>query len=522
VDVLRATALIAELPRARTRLLDNLGRVRRELGPIDRELSDALADHMNIRRGEVHEVVSFYSFLQVPADTVRICTGPVCDCFGARELLASEPGAIEVACLGHCDLAPVLTRGDEIVPKVTHSTNDGPVTGLAQRDATLADYEQRGGLASLRELPANERIVEELKASGLTGYGGAGFPTGIKWEAVAREPSPRYVVVNADEGEPGTIKDRYVMELRPHLFLEGVVVAMRFADAAESFVYIREEYATARARLARAIDEFQAAGLLEGRSLELVVGAGAYIAGEESAMLESMEGRRAMPRLRPPFPAQVGYLGRPTLINNVETLAHLPAILRKGGEWWAGLGTRGAGGTRLWSISGAVAKPGCYEAPNGITTRELVEEHAGGFSDEVGCVVPGGAASGILPPQALDVPLTRDELREYGAGVGSAAVQVFPKSYSPLRLLAETMRFFAEESCQKCTPCRIGNRALHHLCEELEHGRATMTREKVDEWLVAMEKTSICGLGQASPFPVRNAMRWWPELFAPLEQAAIQ
>jgi NADH:ubiquinone oxidoreductase subunit F (NADH-binding) len=235
-------------------------------------------------------------------------------------------------------------------------------------------------------------------------------------------------------------------------------------------------------------------------------------------MLESMEGRRAMPRLKPPFPSQVGYLGRPTLINNVETLAHIPAILRNGGEWWAGLGTRGASGTRLWSVTGAVGKPGCYEAPNGITTRELVEEYAGGFTGDVGSIVPGGAASGILPPSALDAPLTRDGLSAYGAGPGSAAVQIFPTSYSPLRLLAETMRFFAEESCQKCTPCRIGNRALHHLWEELEHGRAAMTRDKVDEWLLAMEKTSICGLGQASPFPVRNAMRWWPELFAPLEQ----
>jgi formate dehydrogenase beta subunit len=520
MDVLRATALISELPRERTRLLDNLGRVRREIAPIDRELSDAIADHMNIRRGEVHEVVSFYSFLQVPADATRVCTGPVCDCFGARELLAREPGALEVPCLGHCDLAPVLTRGDEIVPAVIHSTNDGPVTGLARRDETLADYAARGGLELLAALPPNDRIVEELKASGLTGYGGAGFPAGIKWEAVAREPAPRYVVVNADEGEPGTIKDRYVMELRPHLFLEGTLIAMRFAEATEGYIYIREEYATARARLETAIDELRAAGLLGESTLELVVGAGAYIAGEESAMLESMEGRRAMPRLRPPFPAQVGYLGRPTLINNVETLAHIPAILRNGGAWWAGLGTRDAPGTRLWSVSGAVRKPGCYEAPNGITSRELVEEHAGGFADEPGAVVPGGAASGILPPSALDVPLTRDGLREYGAGVGSAAVQVFPASYSPLRLLAETMRFFAEESCQKCTPCRIGNRALHHLCEELEHNEAAMTREKVDEWLLAMEKTSICGLGQASPFPVRNAMRWWPELFAPLERAS--
>jgi formate dehydrogenase len=517
VDVLKLAMLLPDLPTERTRLLDNLGRIRREVGPITMELSDALADHMNIRRGEVHEVVSFYSFLQAPVDTTRVCTGPVCDCYGARELLASTAGAIEVACLGHCDLAPVMTRGDEIVPPVTHSTNDGPGVGLARPDATLADYEARGGLALLREAPAIERIVEELKASGLTGYGGAGFPTGMKWEAVAREPGPRYVVVNADEGEPGTIKDRYVMELRPHLMLEATVLAMRALDAPEGYIYLREEYASARTRLVQALSEFRAAGLLDGLSLELVVGAGAYIAGEETAMLESMEGRRAMPRLKPPFPSQFGYLGRPTLIQNVETLAHVPAILRNGGEWWAGLGTRETNGTRLWSVTGAVGKPGCYEAPNGITTRELVEEHAGGFADDVGAVVPGGAASGILPAAALDAPLTRDGLSEWGAGPGSAAVQVFPASYSPLRLLAETMRFFAEESCQKCTPCRIGNRALHHLAEELQHGRTPMTREKVDEWLLAMEKTSICGLGQAAPFPVRGAMEHWSELFAPLD-----
>jgi formate dehydrogenase beta subunit len=522
VGVLQFASLLTELPRERTHLLDNLGRIRREVGPIDRELSDALADHMGIRRGEVHEVVSFYSFLQLPVDVVRVCTGPVCDCYGARELLRRTPGAVEVACLGHCDLAPVMTRGDEIVPEVTHSTGDGPAIGLGTRDETLADYTARGGLELLRALPSPERVVDELKASGLTGYGGAGFPTGLKWEAVSREPAPRYVVVNADEGEPGTIKDRYVMELRPHLLVEATLVAMRFAEASTGLIYLREEYAAARERLRRAIAEFREAGFLDGCSLDLVVGAGAYIAGEESAMLESMEGRRAMPRLRPPFPAQVGYLGRPTLINKVETLAHVPAILRHGGAWWAALGTRGAAGTRLWSVSGAVGRPGCYEAPNGITTRELVDGYAGGFAGEIGAVVPGGAASGMLPPSALDAPLTRDGLAEYGAGVGSAALQVFPSTYSPLRLLAETMRFFAEESCQKCTPCRIGNRALHHLCEELEHGRTPMTREKVDEWLLAMEKTSICGLGQASPIPVRNAMRWWPHLFAPLERAGVQ
>jgi formate dehydrogenase beta subunit len=521
VDVIALTRLLPELPTERTHLLDNLGRVRRDVGPITPELSDALADHMNIRRGEVHEVASFYSFLQVPVDVYRVCTGPVCDCLGAHDLLHGLEGAIEVPCLGHCDLAPVATSGDTILPHgddrpVTHSTNRGPVLDLGERDETLGDYERRGGLAALRALPPADRIVEELKAAGLAGYGGAGFPTGLKWESLLQSPGPRVLAVNADEGEPGTIKDRYILELRPHLMLEGALVAMRALGCNEGYIYLREEYATARERLLAAIQELRAAGLLDGLTLDLIVGAGAYIAGEETAMLESMEGRRGMPRLKPPFPTQVGHLARPTLINNVETLAHVPFILRNGGAAWAALGRDGGHGTRLWSISGVVARPGCYEAPSGITLRELIDEHAGGLTDELGAIVPGGAASGILPPEALDAALTREGLRAYGAGVGSAAVQVFPKRYPVLRLLAETMRFFAEESCQKCTPCRIGNRAVHHLAERLQEGEAVMTRRRLEEWLETMERTSICGLGQAAPIPVRNAMRHWPELFAPL------
>jgi formate dehydrogenase beta subunit len=538
--------LIPELPRERTRLLDNLGRIRREIGPVTPEFSDALADHMNLRRGEVHEVVSFYSFLRQPLDALRVCTGPICDCLGARDLVAQAEerapdglAVLEVPCLGHCDLAPVGTRGDLVLPRltramledaiagrsvapVTHRANDGRSISLRVRDETIGDYERRGGLAAIRSLPTNDRIVEELRASGLVGYGGAGFPTAAKWEAVAREPGPRYLIVNADEGEPGTIKDRYIMELRPHLLIEAMLVAMTFAGATEAFVYIREEYATARTRLIQALEEFKAARLLEGRSIELVIGAGAYVCGEETAMLESMEGRRGMPRLRPPFPAQVGYLGRPTLINNVETLAHVPAILRMGGAAWAALGRSGAKGVRLWSVSGVVGAPGCYEAANGITLHELIDEFAGGATEEIGAIVPGGAASGILPPTALHVPLKREALQEWGAGLGSAGVQVFPASYPPLRLLAETMRFFAEESCQKCTPCRIGSRALHELLEELAVGRVKMERWQIEEWLEAMLKTSICGLGQGAPLPVRNAFRHWPELFAPLGEPAVR
>jgi NADH:ubiquinone oxidoreductase subunit F (NADH-binding) len=225
-------------------------------------------------------------------------------------------------------------------------------------------------------------------------------------------------------------------------------------------------------------------------------------------MLESMEGRRGMPRLKPPFPSQFGYLGRPTLIQNVETLAHVPAILR--GDWRP---------VRLWSVTGAVREPGCYEAPLDVTGRQLIETYAGGATDEIGAVVPGGAASGILPPAALDAPLTREALREWGAGPGSAGFQVFPASYPMLRLLAGTMRFFAEESCQKCTPCRIGNRALTHVVERLADGEAELPRWQVDEWLDAMEVTSICGLGQGAPLPMRSAFRHWPELFETLGRA---
>jgi formate dehydrogenase beta subunit len=473
VDVLRLASLLEELPAERTSLLDNLGRLRREAGPITPELSDALADRMNLRHGDVHEVVSFYSFLQVPPDAVRVCTGPVCDCAGSRGLL--RDGAIEVPCLGHCELAPVVLHGDDVAGGVTHSAN-----------AWLLEPDEIRAPAALSQ----DEVLARLEASGLTGMGGAGFPTHLKWDAVRREPGPRVVIVNADEGEPGTIKDRYVLELRPQLLLEGLEAAMRFCETGEAYVYLREEYAGARESLRRAIAE-------RGLPVRLVVGAGAYICGEETAMLESMEGRRGMPRLKPPFPTQRGYLGRPTLINNVETLAHVALILRGGWE-----------PHRLWSVTGAVASPGCYAAPLGQTTRELVERYAGGFTADVGAVVPGGAASGILPPAALDVPLTREALAEWGCGVGSAAVQVFPSSYPPRRLLAETMRFFAEESCQKCTPCRIGNRALHAVFT----GERTMSAEKREEWLEAMALTSICGLGQASPIPVRSALRHWPEL----------
>ena len=311
------------------------------------------------------------------------------------------------------------------------------------------------------------------------------------------------------------------MERRPHLLLEATLLAMGFAEATEGFVYLRDEYARSRERLARALGEFGRAGLLEGRSIELVIGAGAYICGEETAMLESMEGRRGMPRLRPPFPAQSGDLGRPTLINNVETLAHVPFILREGGEAWAALGRRGAPGVRLWSLTGAVRHPGCYEAPNGITARELIDEHGGGATAEIGAIVPGGAASGILSTAALDTPLTRDALRDWGRAWARPASRCFRRR---TRSGACSRRRSASSPRSRAASARRAGSATARFttCStSWSEGRVAMPRWQVEEWLDAMLETSICGLGQGAPLPVRGAFRYWPDLFAALgEQPA--
>lgn len=483
----------SSMPESRTALLESLGALHAQEGPLTPELLDELSARLGLRPGDVHPVASSYANLGLARDAVRVCTGPLCSCLGGR----AADGEVETACLGHCDTAPAAFRDGELVGRRIHRTNRGPSIDL-------------GGLDEPRPAVAvsPEDLLAELRSSGLTGMGGAGFPTWRKWEAVLSRPGPRALVVNADEGEPGTFKDRYLLELRPQLVLEGIRHALRFTGADEAIVYLRGEYAAAGARLAR---EAAARSL----PLRIVLGAGSYVCGEETALLESLEGRRGMPRLRPPFPAERGYLGMPTLIDNVETLAHVPAIVRNGGAWWAALGEAGAAGTRLYSVSGAVRRPGCYEAPAGATLARLVDL-AGGPTDGISCLVPGGAASGILPPSALDTPFTRDALGALGASPGTAAVQVFPTSVSPLEVLAATMRFFAEESCQKCTPCRIGTRALRHATAELLDGRTPYRGAWLDGWLDAMERGSICGLGQAAPTPVRCVRRHWPELLAEL------
>ena len=373
--------------------------------------------------------------------------------------------------------------GDDVRGGVTHRTNGFLLEPDEPRDPP--------------EL-APEEVLTRLEAAGLTGMGGAGFPTHRKWDAVRREPGPRVVIVNADEGEPGTIKDRYVMELRPHLLLEGLVAAMRFCEVDEAYVYLREEYATSRARLHEAIAE-------RGLNVHVVVGAGSYVCGEESAMLESMEGRRGMPRLRPPFPAQKGYLGRPTLINNVETLVHVARILR--GEWQPG---------RLWSVSGAVREPGCFEAPLDVTARQLVDGSRGRLRPRrSGLSSRAARRAGSCRPRRSTSrsPVTRCASGGAARVGGRAGVPGrVPGAPAP----GETMRFFAEESCQKCTPVPDRQPGAPPRGRGARARPRRDDREKVDEWLEAMAQTSICGLGQASPIPVRNVVRHWPELMETL------
>ena len=545
-EVLR---VLRDSPQDPHRLLDALHVVRNACGAIDSTAEKAIAEHLGLMHGRVAETVSFYSYLTHGRKLIRPCTGLSCALKGGRSLLASlqdehDDGwsVLEAPCLGRCEMAPIALVGSEVVPHATFEACResaarngagsliGPVGEPQTRDwrsiplgETVADFDAwraLGGVQALEKVASREldakQVIDELNAAGLVGCGGAGFPTGRKWSfMLGQRDEGRTVVVNADEGEPGTFKDRWIMERNPFAMLEGALIAARALQAVEVIVYIREEYDESIERCRQAIDEFCEAGLLHGVDTWVAVGAGAYICGEETALLESLEGRRGMPRLKPPYPIEVGYLGRPTLINNVETLAHIPAILRKGAAWFAGLGVQGGKGVRLFSLSGDVERPGVYELPVGTTARVLIEEHGGGVRQgrSVKAWVPGGAATGFLSAAELDVPMDISPLREAGGALGSAAVIVLDETRSVREACAELMRFFEEESCQQCTPCRLGTRALHHLLRlgdaDIPDG-APAFFERVD---AALKQTSICGLGMAAGVPLQTGIKFFPDEF---------
>ncbi|MGH8648326.1 MAG: NADH-ubiquinone oxidoreductase-F iron-sulfur binding region domain-containing protein, partial [Burkholderiales bacterium] len=455
--------------------------------------------------------------------TVRVCDGLSCEMAGARDLLDRLPAllgrevrVIAAPCIGRCEQAPAAVVGQNPVPNATAEAVVATVAAGAIQHAPegfidFSSYRATGGYALLGQCVSGDRDVESvlktMEDSGLRGLGGAGFPAGRKWRIVRAEAGPRLMAVNIDEGEPGTFKDRYYLERDPHRFLEGAIIAAWTVQIAEIYIYLRDEYAGCREILERELKALQADSPCPLPPIVLRRGAGAYICGEESAMIESIEGKRGMPRLRPPYVAQVGLFGYPTLEHNMETLHWVREILEKGAAWFASQGRHGRKGLRSFSVSGRVKKPGVHLAPAGITVKELIEEHCGGMAPghRFYAYLPGGASGGILPAAMGDIPLDFDTLNQYGCFIGSAAVMILSDQDKARAAAANVMKFFAEESCGQCTPCRVGTAKALGLMEKPRWDQGLL-----EELSVAMADASICGLGQAAPNPIRSVVKFFP------------
>ncbi|MEN9905755.1 MAG: hypothetical protein RLZZ555_2320 [Pseudomonadota bacterium] len=520
-------------------LIEHLHRIQDADGGLPKGLLAALADRLRLSQAEVHEVATFYHHFDVveddaelPATTVRVCTSLSCAMAGGdsllaglRERLAGEKSVcvVEAPCIGQCHRAPAACAGQRQLPQasvesvvaVLASGETGP-RRLPASGATEAvqDYAQLRRLLSGELTP--DAVLAELQASGLRGLGGAGFPAWRKWQTVRAQPGPRHLVVNIDEGEVGTFKDWQLLSTQPRLALEGLLIAALVVGAEQAWIYLRDEYHDCRALLADELAllrervagwraKFPQARLPE---IELRRGAGAYVCGEESALIESIEGKRGMPRLKPPIVAIEGLFGRPTLAHNVETLSWLPLVLEHGGAWLAGQGRHGRSGLRRFSVSGRVKNPGVHLAPAGITLRELVDEYAGGMADghELYAWLPGGASGGILPASLADLPLDFDTLAGHGAFVGSMAVVVLSRQDRARDVAAGLMRFFEHESCGQCTPCRAGTSQAIALMKQPD-----WDVERLAELSHVMRDASICGLGQAAPNPFDSVLRFFPQ-----------
>jgi NADH:ubiquinone oxidoreductase subunit F (NADH-binding)/NADH:ubiquinone oxidoreductase subunit E len=498
----------------------------------------ALARETNIPMAEVFEVASFYHHFELLKDgdtpaslTIRVCDGLSCEMAGARELLArlsdlldGGTRVIAAPCIGRCEQAPAVQVGQVAVPRATGEAvvnavmheRTRPVRDQGKAEPAMdfvgyEDYRAEGGYSLAAAVVNGEHdaleVLEAMDDSGLRGLGGAGFPAGRKWRIVREQPAPRLMAVNIDEGEPGTFKDRYYLERDPHRFLEGMLIAAQVAGTEAIYIYLRGEYHECRAMLQAQLAELKANPPCPLPRIELRRGAGAYICGEESAMIESIEGKRGEPRMRPPYIAQVGLFGRPTLEHNFETLYWVRDIVEKGPQWFAGFGRNGRKGLRSFSVSGRVAQPGVKLAPAGITLRELIEEYCGGMADghELYAYLPGGASGGILPASLADVPLDFDTLQPHGCFIGSAAVIVLSQHDKARDAALNMMRFFAHESCGQCTPCRVGTAKAAKLMEAAQWDHATL--EDLNQ---VMADASICGLGQAAPNPVRCVQKYFP------------
>jgi formate dehydrogenase beta subunit len=521
-------ALLGNAPRRRDLLIEFLHKIQDKYGCIRAPHLVALAREMNLATTEVYEVATFYHHFDVikegdiapPALTVRVCDSLSCELAGAQTLLKQLKSAlgpnvrvIPAPCVGRCEQAPVAVIGQNPVANATVDRVETEVAANRTRCPlakciTYDAYRKKGGYDLAVECLAGQRdaedILKTMEASGLRGLGGAGFPAGRKWRILRGERKPRLMAINIDEGEPGTFKDRYYLERDPHRFLEGTLIAAWTAQISEVYIYLRDEYAGCRAILERELAALQKNPPCPLPPIYLRRGAGAYICGEESAMIESIEGKRGMPRLRPPYVAQVGLFGFPTLEHNMETLHWVRDILEKGAGWFAGHGRHGRTGLRSFSVSGRVAKPGVHLAPAGITVRELIAEYCGGMKagHKFYAYLPGGASGGILPASMGDIPLDFDTLQPHGCFIGSAAVIILSDHDKASVAARNLMKFFADESCGQCTPCRVGTAKALNLMQT-----SKWNKELLEELSGAMADASICGLGQAAPNPVRCVVK---------------
>ena len=519
-------------PYRRDMLIEYLHLIQDEYGHLSSAHIAALADVLKLAQTEVYEAATFYAHFDVvkegetppPAVTVRVCDSIACQLAGAETLLSALTGAglsevrvVRAPCMGRCETAPVTEVGHH---HVVNASPEAVLKAIEQEDfhAVIPDYidleayRKEGGYRLLNACLAGETTPEEiigkLDRSELKGLGGAGFPTGRKWNIVRSYEGPRLLAVNADEGEPGTFKDRFYLESDPHRFIEGMLIGAWAVGTQASYIYVRDEYPAIISLLKTEISKVEEAGLADHVRIEIRRGAGAYICGEESAMIESIEGKRGLPRNRPPYVAEVGLFGRPTLENNVETLFWVRDIVEKGPEWFAGAGINGSRGWRSFSVSGRVNRPGVKLAPAGITIRQLIEDYCGGMQagHTFKGYLPGGASGGILPASLGDVPMDFGTLQAHGCFIGSAAVVVFSDADNMKDAALNLMRFFQDESCGQCTPCRVGTEKAVKIMEQPKWDEALLR-----DLSTVMTDASICGLGQAAGNPINCVLKYFPE-----------
>ncbi|MDJ0937598.1 MAG: NAD(P)H-dependent oxidoreductase subunit E [Kiloniellales bacterium] len=524
--------LLGEGPYERDLLIEYLHRIQDSRGHLSAGHLQALAEAMKLPMAEVFEVASFYAHFDIVLDgeappaplTIRVCDSLTCEMMGAQALLAKLPDrlgsgvrVVRAPCMGRCDCAPVAEVGHRHVDhatldKLAQTAESGDHHPVLPNYTGYEAYVADGGYQTLRACYEGRHeaddLVAKLEDSQLKGKGGAGFPAGLKWKILRQQTKPRLFAINADEGEPGTFKDRFYLESDPHRFLEGMLIAAWATEVETCYIYLRDEYPAVRAILLKEIARIEAEGLTGGCRVELRRGAGAYICGEESAMIESIEGKRGLPRHKPPYPSEAGLFGLPTLTHNVETVFWLRDIIEKGPAWYADQGRRGRKGFHSFSVSGRVKKPGVKVAPAGVTIRELIDEYSGGMAEghSFAGYLPGGASGGILPARLDDLPIDFGTLQEHGCFIGSAAVVVLSDKDDIKKVALNLMRFFEDESCGQCTPCRNGTEKAVQMMS-----RETWDAPLLEELSQTMMDASICGLGQAAPNPLLCVLKYFPE-----------